>query len=59
MFRRILVPIDGSPPSSRGLEEAIALAKDQAARVCILHIVDEMLMMPAFDASMCVPTDYG
>lgn len=58
MFRRILVPIDGSPPSKRGLEEAIALAKDQAARLCLLHVVDEMLMMPAFDGSMYVPVDY-
>ena len=58
MFRRILVPIDGSPPSSKGLEEAIALAQDQSARLCILHVVDELLMMPAFDGSMYVPANY-
>jgi nucleotide-binding universal stress UspA family protein len=58
MFRRILVPIDGSSPSSRGLEEAIALAKDQTARLCILHVVDELLMAPPFDASMYVPANY-
>jgi nucleotide-binding universal stress UspA family protein len=58
MFRRILVPIDGSPPSKRGLEEAIALAKDQAARLCLLHVVDELSMMPAFDGAMYVPPSY-
>jgi len=58
MFRRILVPIDGSPPSNRGLEQAIALAKDQKARLCLLHVVDELLMMPAFDGSMYVPASY-
>ena len=58
MFRRILVPIDGSPPSSRGLDEAIALAKDQAARLCLLHVVDEPMMMPAFEGSMYLPADY-
>lgn len=58
MFRRILVPIDGSPPSNRGLEEAIALAKEQTARLCVLHVVDELLMVPPFDASMYVPANY-
>jgi nucleotide-binding universal stress UspA family protein len=58
VFRRILVPIDGSPPSNRGLEEAIALAKNQGARLCLLHVIDELLMMPAFDASMYVPESY-
>ena len=41
MFRRILVPIDGSPTSNRGLDEAIDLARDQKARLCLMHVVDE------------------
>ena len=58
MFKRILVPIDGSPASNRGLAEAIALAKDQGARLCLLHVVDELLTTPALDASMYVPASY-
>jgi nucleotide-binding universal stress UspA family protein len=58
MFRRILVPIDGSPTSNRGLEEAIALAKNQSARLCLLHVVDELATTRGFDATMYVPADY-
>lgn len=58
MFRRILVPLDGSPPSNRALGEAIALAKDQAGRLCLLHVVDELMVMPAFDGAMYVPASY-
>lgn len=44
MFKRILVPMDGSRTSDLGLEEAIKLAKDQRARLCLLHIVDESVL---------------
>jgi len=39
-YKRILVPIDGSPTSSRGLREAISLAKAQKARLQLVHVVD-------------------
>jgi nucleotide-binding universal stress UspA family protein len=58
MFRRILVPIDGSPTSNKGLEEAIALAKNQAGRVCLLHVVDESIVTQGFDGTMYVPAKY-
>lgn len=29
MYQRVLVPFDGSPPSARGLNEAIKFAKAQ------------------------------
>jgi nucleotide-binding universal stress UspA family protein len=58
MFRRILVPIDGSPPSKRGLDEAIALAKDQAARICLLHVIDDSIVTPAFDGTTYMPASY-
>jgi nucleotide-binding universal stress UspA family protein len=58
MFRRILVPIDGSPTSRRGLDEAIALAKDQAARIGLLHVVDERVVTQSFDATLYVPANY-
>lgn len=52
MFRRILVPIDGSPTSGRGLDEAIKLAKDQNATLCLLHVVDDLVMSVALDGAM-------
>jgi len=39
-YKRILVPIDGSPTSNRGLREAIGLAKAQKARLQLVHVVD-------------------
>jgi nucleotide-binding universal stress UspA family protein len=41
MSKRILVPIDGSRTSNRGLAEAIKMARSQKARLCLLHVVDE------------------
>lgn len=42
MYERILVPVDGSPTSNRGLDEAIALAKLTGARVRLIHVVDDI-----------------
>ncbi len=44
MYRRILVPIDGSDTSNRGLEEAVRLAKEQGAALRLLHVIDEHLL---------------
>jgi nucleotide-binding universal stress UspA family protein len=43
-YKRILVPVDGSPTSNAGLKEALKLAKSQHAKVCLLHVVDEMIV---------------
>ena len=40
MYERILVPVDGSPTSDRGLQEAIRLAKLTGAQIRLLHVVD-------------------
>jgi nucleotide-binding universal stress UspA family protein len=58
MFRKILVPIDGSPTSNLGLREAIKMAKDQSATLCLLHVVDEMIVSQAFDGTMYVTPRY-
>ena len=41
MYKKILVPIDGSTSSNLGLNEAIKLAKDQGAKLRLFHLVDE------------------
>ena len=40
-YKRILVPVDGSPTARLGLKEAIRLAKDQKAALQLVHVVDE------------------
>ena len=55
MYARILAPIDGSSTSNRGLMEAINLAKDQKAKVRLLHVVDESFLV--FDAYGMVSWD--
>ncbi len=45
MYRRILVPIDGSDTAQRGLEEALALAKGFDSSLVLLHVVEFYPMM--------------
>jgi nucleotide-binding universal stress UspA family protein len=52
MYKRILVPIDGSPTSKLGLSEAIRLAKQLQAKVRILHVVDEFIADTTFGSAM-------
>jgi nucleotide-binding universal stress UspA family protein len=49
LYRRILVPVDGSLISWHGLREAIRLAKDQRAALRLVHIVDETMMLGAVE----------
>lgn len=50
-YKRILVPVDGSPTSNAGLREAIALAKGQEASLQLIHVVDyHYLVMTGLEA---------
>jgi nucleotide-binding universal stress UspA family protein len=40
-YKRILVPVDGSPTSAKGLKEAIKLARESRARLRLLYVVEE------------------
>jgi nucleotide-binding universal stress UspA family protein len=51
VFKRILVPIDGSPTSDRGLDQALKLARGQKAALCLLHIVDEHVIIQQADVA--------
>jgi nucleotide-binding universal stress UspA family protein len=45
MYRRILVPVDGSETAERGLQEALGLAKVCGASLVLLHVVEYYPMM--------------
>lgn len=44
MYKRILVPVDGSPTSTRGLDEAIRLAKLTGAGIRLVHVLDRFVL---------------
>ncbi len=54
MYKKILVPIDGSPTSKRGLTEAIRLAKHHKARVRLIHVVDVFIVTPTLESGRYV-----
>lgn len=57
MYQRILVPVDGSAPSKRALEEAISVAKMTGAQVRVVHVIDEPFMAMGVDGFSGSPGD--
>lgn len=49
MYTHILVPLDGSPTSDRGLGEAVKLAKLTGARLRLVHVVDDLIYATGMD----------
>jgi nucleotide-binding universal stress UspA family protein len=47
MYNRIMAAVDGSDTASRGLQEAIKLAKDQQAKFSIIHVIDLVVVFGA------------
>lgn len=56
-YRKILVAVDGSAASSKGLREAIRVAKADGARLFILHVVDEFQAFAALDGMAAASVD--
>jgi nucleotide-binding universal stress UspA family protein len=48
-YRRILVAVDGSPASLKGLREAIRLAKDGGSQLVLLNVVNEFYAFATLD----------
>jgi len=40
VYKKILVPVDGSETSRRGLDEAIQLTRDNSATIRLVHVVN-------------------
>lgn len=57
MYQRILVPIDGSATSARGLDEALRLAKLTGAKLKLMHVVDEMSYATGFETYAAYAND--
>ena len=50
MYDRILVPIDGSSTSTRGLDEAIRLGKLTRGTIRLMHVLDELVFVTGFES---------
>ena len=53
MYKRILVPVNGSHASAAGLHEAIELAQEHGARMRLIHVIDKSVI------ARTRPTSYG
>lgn len=49
MYQRILVPVDGSSTSERGLTEAIAIARMSGGSIRLLHVLDDLVFTTGFE----------
>jgi len=55
MYGKILVPVDGSETSKRGLMEACRLAKELGAKVRCLFVIDEHYLTANYMGFMYLP----
>ena len=53
-YRRILVPVDGSPTSNKALVTALNIARDGDGRVRLVHAVDEIAHVTGFEAGSTI-----
>ncbi|MHB1301278.1 MAG: universal stress protein [Burkholderiales bacterium] len=51
MYKRILVPVDGSKTSNAALDQAMGLARDQKAELRVVYVIDE--------AAIIAGSEYG
>jgi nucleotide-binding universal stress UspA family protein len=49
VFKKILVPVDGSSTSEAGLKTAIGMVQDSGGTLVILHVVDEHVLIQTTD----------
>src|SRR5687767_11970769 len=49
MYKRILVPVDGSEASTKALVAALQLAREATGRVRVLHVLDELAYLSGFE----------
>lgn len=49
MYKRILVPVDGSETSNKALVTALQLAKDAGGRVRLIHVVEELAYLSGYE----------
>ena len=59
MYSKILVPVDGSQAAMAGLEEAIKLCHSTAARLRLVHVINELIVASPFVAGTFDPIAFS
>ena len=58
MYKRILVPVDGSHTATLGLEQAVHIAKEHHSKLRVISVVDELVVIqatgPGFDTGAVI-----
>jgi nucleotide-binding universal stress UspA family protein len=49
MYKRVIVPVDGSPTATKALVAALQLARDSGGRVRVIHVVEELAFVDGYD----------
>ena len=57
MYAKILVPVDGSPTSDAGLDEAIRIARASGGALRLLHVIDNLPAPPMPGIEGVAPID--
>jgi nucleotide-binding universal stress UspA family protein len=57
MYQKILVPVDGSDTSNRGLDEALRLARLTGAQLRLVHVIDELSLMIGMESFAALSAD--
>ena len=51
MYKRILVPVDGSETSNRAVVAALQMARENGGRIRLLHALDELAYLSGYEYS--------
>jgi nucleotide-binding universal stress UspA family protein len=57
MYKRILVPVDGSQTSNRALVAALQMARDGGGSIRLIHVIEELAQVIAYDPYGAYPGD--
>ena len=57
MYKRILVPVDGSDTSTKALVAALQMARDSGGAVCLVHVLEDLAQIVAYDPYGAYPGD--
>lgn len=53
-YRRILVPVDGSPTSDKALAAALGIARSANGTVRLVHVLDEVAHLRGFESGTAI-----